>query len=258
MSEVSAAFAKLAGIGKAIDHTLNDEFKRRGERPYQNFPIEEVAPLFTGAVTAVAVLRAALPDLYGDFHHVGVEPNVQMSNGAPPRYGRPQLEKLRRDLIQIFEIRANSELSEPAAPRKKEKPCVFMSHGRAEDWRAVQAYIERDLGIDTKELAQEPNLGRTVLGKLSEVSDSCDAAVIVMTGDDLDAEGQARARENVLHEIGYFQGRYGLNRVCLLHEEGVNIPSNIHGLVYTPFTKGKIEATFGLLARELNAIYERR
>ncbi|AKJ28361.1 hypothetical protein AAW51_1670 [Caldimonas brevitalea] len=30
-----------------------------------------------------------------------------------------------------------------------------------------------------------------------------------LTGDDLDAGGAARARENVMHEIGFVQGRYG-------------------------------------------------
>jgi predicted nucleotide-binding protein len=79
--------------------------------------------------------------------------------------------------------------------------------------------------------------------------------VIVMTGDDTDVDGNARARENVLHEIGYFQAKFGLSAVCLLHEEGTNIPSNIHGLVYVPFPKGYVSATFGLLHRELKACY---
>ncbi len=76
-----------------------------------------------------------------------------------------------------------------------------------------------------------------------------------MTGDDVDASGNSRARENVVHEIGYFQAKYGLSGVCLLHEEGTNIPSNIYGLVYIPFTKGVITMTFGLLLRELKAFY---
>ena len=62
-------------------------------------------------------------------------------------------------------------------------------------------------------------------------------------------------RENVLHEIGYFQGKFGLAAVCLLHEEGTTLPSNIHGLVYIPFPKKHIEATFGPLARELKQFY---
>jgi predicted nucleotide-binding protein len=77
-----------------------------------------------------------------------------------------------------------------------------------------------------------------------------------MTGDDDLDVGAPRARENVMHEIGFFQGKYGLERVCLLYEEGTNIPSNIHGLIYLPFLKGYVNATFGALQRELNAAFQ--
>jgi len=108
--------------------------------------------------------------------------------------------------------------------------------------------------IDTGK-AQEPNLGRTVIQKLEQEAAKCTSAVIVMTGEDMDADGNLRARENVLHEIGYVQSEFGLRAVCVLHEEGTNIPSNIHGLVYIPFPKDCVEATFGALTRELNTFY---
>ena len=76
-----------------------------------------------------------------------------------------------------------------------------------------------------------------------------------MTGDDDIGIGAPRARENVMHEIGFFQGKYGLANVCLLHEEGTNIPSNIHGLVYIPFPKDLVSAAFGVLGRELRAAF---
>jgi predicted nucleotide-binding protein len=41
-----------------------------------------------------------------------------------------------------------------------------------------------------------------------------------MTGDDKDEDGNAKARENVMHEIGFFQGKDGLAHVILLHQEG--------------------------------------
>ena len=119
----------------------------------------------------------------------------------------------------------------------------------------MQPYIERDIGIPTLELAQEPNLGRTVLQKPEQEAQRCTSAVIVMTGEDFDADGNLRARENVLHEIGFFQGKFGLSAVCMLHEEGTNIPSNIYGLVDIRFPKGCVEATFGVLTRELKRFY---
>ena len=80
--------------------------------------------------------------------------------------------------------------------------------------------------------------------------------MIVMTGDDIANAGEPRVRENVMHEIGFFQGRYGRKAVILLHEDGVNIPTNLSGLVYVAFPKGNIEAGFHVLQRELKAIYK--
>jgi predicted nucleotide-binding protein len=121
----------------------------------------------------------------------------------------------------------------------------------------VQPFIEKDVGLETIELAQEPALGRTVIEKLEDSADRCGSAVIVMTGDDTANGDESRVRENVMHEIGFFQGRYGRSAVILLHEEGVNMPTNLGGLVYLPFPKGGIEAAFHVLGRELSAFYRR-
>jgi predicted nucleotide-binding protein len=120
----------------------------------------------------------------------------------------------------------------------------------------VQAFVEKDVGLATLELAQEPNMGRTIIEKLSDNSERCDCAVIVMTGDDIAKPDEARVRENVMHEIGFFQGKYGRSAVVLLHEEGVNIPTNLSGVAYVPFPKGNVEAGFHVLQRELKAIHK--
>lgn len=166
---------------------------------------------------------------------------------------RGQMERLSRDIGEVFEIRASSEHAAPvvlAPPRR-----VFISHGRAKDWYEVQSHIEKDLKLDTLELAQEPSRGQTVIEKLEMNSGACDVAVIVMSGDDTDEAGQVRTRENVMHETGYFQARYGRHRVVLLHEDGVNVPSNLGGIVYVPYPTATPSAAFGLLDRELKAIY---
>lgn len=255
MASIQAAMARLAGIKKALDQTPAKG--EPGRRPIGNFAPEDVEAYFVGTARALEVLRAELPELYGDFPAVEEKASCSMSNASdgsavPNSYWRAQVERLARNVEQMIEIRAHSELAAPAAAAPKR---VFISHGRAKDWLSVQAFIERDLDVRTLELAQEPNKGLTVLAKLSDAADQCDSAVIVMTGDDRLEGGEVRARENVLHEIGYFQGKYGLARVVLLHEEGVNIPSNIQGLVYIPFPKGYIDGVQGALMRELRVLY---
>lgn len=130
---------------------------------------------------------------------------------------------------------------------------VFLSHGRSRLWLEVARYIEKDslLRLETVELAEQPNSGRSVLEKLIETADDCSYAVIVMTAEDLVGDDEVRVRENVMHEIGYFQARYGRNRVCLLHQEGANVPSNLSGLVYLAFSGEDIKACFVDLQKEL-------
>ena len=41
-----------------------------------------------------------------------------------------------------------------------------------------------------------------------------------------------RARQNVVFELGYFMGKLGRERVCLLLKDQVELPSDIGGIVY--------------------------
>ena len=262
MSQMSILVAKLAGIRKALTDVMEENVSRnrgRGEvLTRASFDPELVAHYFSQAAAHVEKLIELMPDMYGDFQAISTDPSLEMmaqpDGTVPKHFSRAQTERLVRDIDQIFEVRANSELEQPRrqAPRR-----VFISHGRSNDWRAVQPFIEKDVGLPTIELAQEPNLGRTIIEKLIDNADRCDSAVIVMTGDDVANEDERRVRENVMHEVGFFQGRYGRSMVVLLHEEGVNVPTNLSGVAYIPFPKGKIDAGFHVLQRELNAFYKR-
>jgi len=65
------------------------------------------------------------------------------------------------------------------------------------------------------------------------------SAVVLLTADDLGRAGaadkdQPRARQNVIFEAGYFVAKLGRDRVVLLHEAGVELPSDLSGVVYEP------------------------
>jgi predicted nucleotide-binding protein len=74
-----------------------------------------------------------------------------------------------------------------------------------------------------------------------------------MTAEDEQPDGKFRARENVVHEAGLFQGRLRFERAIVLLEEGCDEFSNIHGLGQIRFPKGKISAAFD----EVRAVLER-
>ncbi|WP_434811706.1 TIR domain-containing protein [Microbacterium sp. bgisy189] len=60
-------------------------------------------------------------------------------------------------------------------------------------------------------------------------------------------DDKPRARQNVVFELGFFIGLIGRSRVAVLYDEGVELPSDITGLVYIPLDsagawKGKLAA----------------
>ena len=80
--------------------------------------------------------------------------------------------------------------------------------------------------------------------------------MILLTGDDeggIRGSGNyhPRARQNVVFELGFFVAALGRSRVAVLYEEGVELPSDMSGVLYTPLDAGG--AWKLALARELRA-----
>ena len=72
-----------------------------------------------------------------------------------------------------------------------------------------------------------------------------------MTGEDEHPDGSLHARQNVIHEIGKCQDRFGSERAIILLEKGCEKFSNIDNVVYIPFAKGNIKETFGEVVKVL-------
>ena len=87
--------------------------------------------------------------------------------------------------------------------------------------------------------------------------DKADIAFIVHTAEDEMPGAPTRARENVVHEAGLFQGKLGFARAIIILERGCSEYSNIVGLGQIRFDKDQINGTFGdvvqVLQREFPA-----
>jgi predicted nucleotide-binding protein len=86
-------------------------------------------------------------------------------------------------------------------------------------------------------LHKQANAGKTIIEKF-EFYANVGFAIVLLTGDDVGKVKTAekdspRARQNVIFEWGFFVGKWGRDRVCVLHEEDVEIPSDLHGVVYS-------------------------
>lgn len=246
MSKESLVLAKAAALKKNFD---NLKYGHDGRNRVLANSVDILFPRYFSVVKDLKVIR---PELYNDIPELEI-PSREIIGSNVGTFGHSQIQLFVQNLDYILELSANIRIGDNVEEKEKKKR-VFISHGRSNEWTKVQNFLERDLEIQTLELAQEPNLGRTILRKLYEESQKCSVAVIVMTGEDISNEGEIHARENVMHEIGFFQAKYGLTNVVLLHEQDVNIPSNIHGLVYIPFPKNTVEATLGALTREMRVL----
>jgi len=130
---------------------------------------------------------------------------------------------------------------------------IFISHGHNELLRyKLKDFVQNRLKRKAVVLAEQPSVGMTVVEKLEKVSEGCSFAVILMTRDDELKSGGMRARQNVVHELGFFQGRYGRRNVVLLVEQGVELFSNISGIIYVEFDKDNFEAAFESLRTEFD------
>jgi hypothetical protein len=75
--------------------------------------------------------------------------------------------------------------------------------------------------------------------------------IALLSSSDVMSDGRKRADQNIVHQAGIFQGRYGFGRVAILAEEGCDTFSNIAGLVRLDFAPGRVESTFLELERML-------
>ena len=116
------------------------------------------------------------------------------------------------------------------------------------------------LGLEAIILREEPDAGRTIIEKFEDCAADVGFAVVLLTPDDLGGAATAaatasRARQNVIFELGYFAGKLGRGRACLMRKGAVEIPSDLHGVIYTDLDPGdgwKIKLVKELKAAKLD------
>lgn len=117
---------------------------------------------------------------------------------------------------------------------------IFIVHGHNETIKEKVARLLENLKLEPIILHEQVDNGNTIIEKFEQHSNSVNFAIILLTADD---EGKAkkekdykpRARQNVIFEMGHFYGKLGRNRVFLLKENGVEEPSDLSGIIYTPY-----------------------
>jgi predicted nucleotide-binding protein len=133
---------------------------------------------------------------------------------------------------------ATPQVAEGKLPGKNvQDKKVFIVHGHGHMKDAVARAISA-VGLEPVVLQEKPGVGRTLIEKFVKFAD-VEYAVVLLSPDDIGGkpgeEQHDRARQNVVFELGYFVGKLGRGRVCMLYSQGVEIPSDLLGVEYVLF-----------------------
>jgi predicted nucleotide-binding protein len=154
--------------------------------------------------------------------------------------------KSRGEIESVFEIFEENQ-TQSIVPNEKEikSPIIFIGHGRSSLWRDLKDHLtdKHDYKIEAYETGARA--GHAIRDILDEMANKSSFAILVMTGEDEDKTGQLKARPNVIHEIGLFQGRLGFSRAIVLLEDETEEFSNLFGIQQLRFSKGNIKEVFG-------------
>lgn len=154
----------------------------------------------------------------------------------------------RLDVYEVPTFASASQVGTGDAP-------IFLVHGRDLQRReVVRRFLETVTDRTVVVLAEQPNRGQDLLGKLLSHAQQAGFAVVLLTPDDLGGlEGRElspRARQNVVFELGLFVGLLGRDKVAALNDPNIQIPTDFSGVAYIPIEGESWQIE---LARELKA-----
>ncbi|MCZ8158846.1 MAG: nucleotide-binding protein [Rhizobiaceae bacterium] len=140
-------------------------------------------------------------------------------------------------------------LQQQAQPTQAQR--VFIGHGRSPVWRELKDFLQDRLNLRWEEFNRESVAGIATTDRLVQMLDNACFAFLIMTAEDEHTDQTLHARENVIHEVGLFQGKLGLRKAIILLEDGCSTFSNIHGLTYIGFPRNRIASCFEEIRRVL-------
>lgn len=116
---------------------------------------------------------------------------------------------------------------------------VFVVHGHDDLAKTEVARFIEKMGFDPIILHEQASSGSTIIEKIEKYS-NVGFGVVLYTPCDLGAKSserpelKPRARQNVVFEHGFLNGKLGRHNVCALVKGDIETPNDISGVVYVP------------------------
>lgn len=161
------------------------------------------------------------------------------SEPEPEDTFKPEVDKLLAELASTKHVRKENPVPKAENHKGSSSPKneIFIVHGHDDLARLqVSAALQQLTGLVPVVLHEQRSGGKTVIEKLQEAAAQAVCAVVLLTPDDfggkVDGDSKPRARQNVVFEFGYFAALLGRENVIALTQGGVEIPSDLNGVVY--------------------------
>lgn len=183
--------------------------------------------------------------------------SVKSSSGEPPYPGNSASALVVCDqlleMLQAKTVPKNSPTNR-ISRITPESRTVFIVHGHDEaNLLRLRTLIKERFSLTPVILMEEPSSGQTIIEKFERTANEAAFCLVLMTPDDQVSSRQGeetQARPNVIFELGWFYGRLGRPRVCILAKRGTSIHSDLSGIVRIEFIEN-VEETVPGLEREL-------
>lgn len=192
-------------------------------------------------------VRSHLKKIYGEGHPIieSMSPNLISSNVDPIKELAQRAKLLEQFVSEIERVGAVSFIQQSSGSR------VFIGHGQSPIWRELKDFLSDRLSLPWDEFNREAVAGLSTFERISSMLESASFAFLIMTAEDQHSDATAHARQNVVHEVGLFQGKLGPRRAIILLEQGCQEFTNIVGLSQIRFPSGRISAAFEEIRRVL-------
>lgn len=224
------------------------DFKKEKSYLYLSLNLEEGKWNYDNEEEFFNDYRRAANDFDYNKHFEGYEIEVKdLWNTTVVKVKAPTREKI-QSVFNIFDKHAeSSRLPEPPEPIKPPppKPTIFIGHGHNPQWKNLKDHLHEKHKYNIEAYEIGARAGHVIRDILQDMLSHSSFALLVMTGEDEMQDGTLRARQNVIHEVGLFQGKLGFHRAIVLLEDGTEDFSNLQGIEQIRFSKGNIKETYG-------------
>ena len=178
--------------------------------------------------------------LNNDERHKGVPQYVRNIINCLVSISRDQVFLAELEMQQSSSLNKGTNIIINREIKDKSTNKIFLVHGHDEAMKLSVARTLEKANLVPIILHEQPNEGLTIIQKFEKHADVAFAIVLYSPCDlgrsktEKIEDEKPRARQNVVFEHGYLNGRLGRNKVCALLKDKVEKPSDIDGVLYIP------------------------